>query len=180
MRELGVARTRSQSRLAWIEGTAEATGLDAARYRMVSFGSSFNVVDRVRALAESRRIAQANGWFCCMWNHRDLDDPVQASIEAIIKRFVPDYSYGLRREDQGPFLRDSGVFRDVAFKEFTVAHEQSTEDMIEAWRSHATLSRQSGDRFPAVIDEISGYLDGLGKPVVGIPYVTRIWLAQFD
>ena len=179
MRALGIERTRPLGNMHWIEGTAEATGLDDARYRIVSFGSSFNVVDRPRALQEARRISRSDGWFCCLWNHRVLDDPIQRRIEAIIKRFVPDYSYGLRREDHGPFLQDSGMFRDVAFREFGVVHEQSIEDTIEAWQSHATLSRQSGRDFPAIVAEISRCLHGIGSPRIAIPYVTRIWLAQF-
>ncbi|MEQ9331555.1 methyltransferase domain-containing protein [Thalassobaculum sp.] len=179
MRALGIERTRTLGNMRWIEGTAEATGLDDARYRVVSFGSSFNVVDRPRALQEARRISLPAGWFCCMWNHRVLDDPIQERIESIIKRFVPGYSYGLRREDHGPFLRESGMFRDVDFKEFEVVHQQAIEDTIEAWQSHATLARQSGRHFPDIVGEISRYLRGIGSPRIAIPYVTRIWLGQF-
>lgn len=67
---------------------------------MVSFGSSFNVVERPAALREVKRIAVARGWFACRWNHRDLDDPLQKEVEATIVSLVPGYGYGVRREDQ--------------------------------------------------------------------------------
>ena len=40
-----------------------------------------------------------NGWFACMWNHRDVEDPIQKNIENIITSFIPNYDYGLRRQD---------------------------------------------------------------------------------
>ena len=45
-------------------------------YHMTTFGSSFNVCDRQKALLESKRILVKEGWFACMWNHRDLEDPI--------------------------------------------------------------------------------------------------------
>ena len=99
MRALGIKRTERFSNVRWFEGTGEKTGQPDATFDLVTFGSSFNVTDRELALKETARILKPEGWFACMWNHRDLSDPLQSKIEAIIGSHVEGYSYGSRRED---------------------------------------------------------------------------------
>lgn len=178
MRARGSARTTGHAGVAWFEGTGERTGQPTAAFDLVTFGSSFNVCDRPRALAESARVLKPGGWFACMWNHRILDDPIQTEIEAIIVRCVPGYRHGTRREDQTEVIRGSGLYGPVVRIEADIVHRQSVADCVKAWRSHATLERQAGTRFPRVIDEIEGYLSGLARPQIEVPYVTRIWTAR--
>lgn len=178
MRAFGMERTRGESRVRWAEGTGENTGQPAAAFDLATFGSSFNVVEREKALKEVVRILKPAGWFACMWNHRDLNDPLQARIEDAIRKQIPGYDYGLRRQDQAEFLKASGIFREVHFIDSKVLHHQSTADCYEAWRSHATLERQAGERFGNVLGAIQGVLDSIGKPEITIPYDTRIWYAQ--
>ena len=142
------------------------------------FGSSFNVTDRSKTLVEVKRIAEPDGWFAAMWNHRDIDDPIQSEIEGIILAAVPDYNYGTRREDQEKFLRQSGYLRDVTKIEGPVTHEMSVGDVVDAWRSHATLQRQSGHKFEAIVDEIREFLDSNCSETIVVPYTTRIWAGQ--
>lgn len=177
MRRIGIERTANRAGVRWSEGVGEDTGRPDATYRLVSFGSSFNVCDRTLALAEARRIGVEGAWFTAMWNHRDLEDPIQAEIEAIIGRHVPDYGYGVRREDQSEFLRDSGALADITAVEGTILHTMPTEVATEAWRSHATLQRQAGDRFEQVVDEIGAHLASLGTEII-VPYRTRAWIGR--
>ena len=178
MREQGVKRTSDYPNVRWYEGTGEASGQPDSHFDLVTFGSSFNVVDRQAALREARRILVPRGWMACMWNHRDLDDPIQARIETIIKARVSGYDYGSRREDQTQFLENSGIFSDVRFVEGTVEHRQPVSDVVEAWRSHATLQRQAGEQFSKLVDEISDYLRDLGDSSISVPYTTRLWMAR--
>ena len=177
MRTLGSSRTRG---VEWCEGTGEDAGQPDGAFDLVTFGSSFNESDRARALVETARIARRSGWFACMWNHRDLDDPLQAAIEETIARHVPGYSYGTRREDQVDVIRRSGLFCGVQRIEGGVVHAQDRDEVVEAWRSHATLQRQAGARFDAVVDAIARLLDERGERTVRVPYTTRIWLAQLQ
>ena len=113
-----------------------------------------------------------------MWNHRDLNSPIQSQIEAIIKKFVPDYSYGTRREDQSQIIEKSGLFEEVITISSKVIHTQSKDECIEAWRSHATLQRQSKDKFEKIIDAIDSLLNSLNLIDIKIPYETKIWMAK--
>lgn len=179
MRAQGIKRTQSLKNVRWSEGTGEATGQPAAMFDIVTFGSSFNVTDRPKALTEARRLLKPRGWFACMWNHRDLDDPLQSAIEATIRRHIRDYDYGARREDQTAVILASGYAKAVETIEGPVMHRQSVDDCIEAWRSHATLQRQAGERFDAIVEEIAALVRKAGSAELHIPYVSRIWLAQF-
>ena len=178
MRELGIKRTRHLPNVNWVEGTGEDTTLEANQFDFVSFGSSFNVVDTNKALAEVKRICKPNAWFTCMWNHRDLKDEIQASIEAIIVGEINGYNYGARREDQTNKLVASNLFNEIKKIEGQIQHEMTTEEIIEAWRSHATLERQAGSKFQTIIEKIDAYLKRLKVPTIFVPYTTRVWLAQ--
>jgi ubiquinone/menaquinone biosynthesis C-methylase UbiE len=178
MRANGIKRTEHFPNVKWHEGTGEATGQGRSVFDMVTFGSSFNVCDRQRALLETARILKPNGWFACMWNHRQLDDPIQASIEAIIKGRVDSYGYGTRREDQTHEIDSSALFGPVVHLDSRVIHEQTIKECVEAWRSHATLERQAGSKFAEVVNEIESYLRSLRRETIQIPYSTNIWVAQ--
>lgn len=178
MRAHGIARTADYPLVSWFEGTGESTGQKTQSFDLVTFGSSFNVCDRQLALREVSRILKPEGWFACLWNHRSLTDPVQCEIEAIIKKRVPGYGYGSRREDQTPIIDGSGLFGDVLHLDSTILHRQTVDECVEAWRSHATLARQAGSEFGNVISEIQVFLRNLDQQLIVIPYLTNVWIAQ--
>lgn len=178
MRANGVKRTEAFPNVRWVEGVGEHTGLDAGQFRLVTFGSSFNVCDRQQALEETDRILMPGGYFACMWNHRDLDDPLQKEIEAVIKRNIADYSYGTRREDQTAIIDASGLFKTVQFVSGRVEHHILAEDFIEGWKSHGTVYRQSPAIFDKIVSEIRGVVESKHQETIVVPYTTRIWMAQ--
>jgi ubiquinone/menaquinone biosynthesis C-methylase UbiE len=177
MRALGIQVT-SDFDVRWIEATAEAPGLPAGAFQLVTFGSSFPTTDRPTALRQIHRLLRPGGWLALMSNHRDLDDPIQKAIEAVIHAAIPDYRYGLRREDQTEPIRASGLFGEVHRVDKPVLHHQSVEDIVEAWRSHGTVHRQAGDRFHDIIAGIEQVLVDVGQDPIAVPYTTRLWLAQ--
>ncbi|HEY9843729.1 MAG: class I SAM-dependent methyltransferase [Candidatus Sericytochromatia bacterium] len=178
MRALGQQRTAELDQVHWHQGTGEATGQPDQAFALVSFGSSFNVCDREAALRETCRILQPRGWFACLWNHRDLDDPLQGEIETLIRSFLPEYGYGTRRQDQTEPIVASGLFEAVQSVSGRVIHSQSLEDCVTAWRSHATLQRQAGARFPEIVAAIESLLRSRGQASIRIPYDTRVWFAR--
>jgi ubiquinone/menaquinone biosynthesis C-methylase UbiE len=175
MRKFGKENTKTTS-VEWSKGTGEETGLSDTSAHIAFFGSSFNVTDREKTLKEVYRILVPNGWFVCMWNHRDLDNQIQKDVEEAIKKVIPDYNYGSRREDQTEVINKSNLFSDVSHleKKFTVSI--SKEDYVEAWKSHGTLQRQAGDRFNEIIDSIEKVV--ADYDTLEVPYFTRIYYAQ--
>lgn len=178
MRGNGIKRTEQYKNVQWYEGVGEHTGMESDKYDLVTFGSSFNVCNRQEALIEVKRILKDAGWFACMWNHRDLKDPLQKEIEDILKAEIEHYSYGTRREDQTDVINQSGLFKDVVYIEGTVVHDVLTEDFIEGWKSHGTVHRQSKDKFDLINAKIRDVVEARGQEYIKIPYTTRIWMAQ--
>ena len=71
----------------------------------------------------------------CLWNHRDLSDPIQAEIEKIIRRAIPSYGYGARRNDQTLIIQGSGLFSNITQFEGAIKHTQTVAECVEAWRA---------------------------------------------
>ena len=176
MRQYGVANTAGRS-IAWSNGTGEETGIQDSSVSACFFGSSFNVLRQDDALQEVSRITTPSGWFGCMWNHRDLDDPLQSRIEQTILSVLPSYDYGTRRQDPTQVLRGSNLFGGVVKIESRFEVEMTRSDVVDAWRSHETLSRQAGNRFNELVGRIEGLID---TTTVSVPYFTRIWIAQLS
>lgn len=176
MRAIGKNLTGRLGPVFWQEGVAEETKMPDKIFDLVTFGSSFNTVRRPEALRETYRILKDEGWFGCLWNHRDLEDPVQRQVEECIKAHVPEYSYGSRREDQSEVIRESGLFHAPLFIEEQHEVHIAKEDYLAAWRSHATLHRQAGVHFEKIIQAIEGLINGTG--VLRVPYKTRLWAAR--
>lgn len=178
MRANGIKRTEHFDNVHWSEGVGEHTGMEDSKFKLVTFGSSFNVCDRLEALNETKRILKEHGWFACMWNHRDLKDPLQEEIEDIFKKEIGLYDYGIRRQDQTKIIEESGLFKDVIYIERNVIHNVFAEDFIEGWKSHGTLQRQSKDKFEAINQRIKELIESKGQKYIKVPYTTRIWMAQ--
>jgi SAM-dependent methyltransferase len=173
MRAIGSAEV-PQAR--WLAARAQATGLPARCARLVTFGSSFNVVPADAALHESARLLQTDGWLVCLWNHRDLDDPEQARLQAVIDEHVPGYAHGSRRDDPTPVLAGDGRFDEVVHLQGTLLHELPCADFVHGFRAHATLVRQAGAALPRVLDALTTALHG--RRTIAVPFVTRIYAAR--
>ncbi|MBS5843479.1 MAG: class I SAM-dependent methyltransferase [Clostridiales bacterium] len=180
MRKRGVTRTAHLPQISWHEGLGEATGMETGIFDLVTFGSSFNVCDQQRALKEAHRILKPKGYIACLWNYRDLEDPLQHEIERVIREALPDYSYGNRRQDQTKALLQNGLFDKVIHMEASVLHQLTAVDFADGWKSHATLQRQSQKKFDNILKNINDVIDFHsidGKVIV--PYTTHVWMAQW-
>ncbi len=174
MMAIGVKNTAGMS-VTWIKGVGENTGLPESSVHAAFFGSSFNVLDQKATLSEVARILVSDGYFACMWNHRDLNDPLQNQIEEIIRQMIPDYNYGSRREDPTAIINESKLFGQVSYLEQEFKVEVPSNLFLDGWKSHATLERQAGQQFAAVLGRIQELL--MHYEVIAVPYSTRIWFA---
>lgn len=175
MRKIGIDNTKN-FKAEWIEGTGEKTNINDSSVNHVFFGSSFNVINQENALKETKRILKNKGSFACMWNHRDLSDPVQKEIENIIRKHIPNYNYGTRREDPTDAISKSNMFIKVKNIQKHFIVKMKTQDIISAWESHETLSRQAGNNFKKIISDIHSYLKK--RDFYNVPYTTKIWYAN--
>ena len=118
-----------------------------------------------------------NGWFVCMWNHRDQSDSTQKQIEEIIKNFIPNYNYGLRRKAPNEFITNCVFFSSIKNRKYRFVIPMKGSDIIDAWRSHDTLFRQSNGKFDHIINSIADFLT---EEYYHIPYFTRCWFTRLS
>lgn len=163
-------------RARWLASRGESLPLASGSVGLVAYGSSFNVLPPQAALDECARVLAGGGVWLAVWNHRDLDDPLQHAVEQAIRRLVPDYAYGSRREDPSAQVRAHGAFEAPAAAEQRFVVEMPATDWLAAWRSHATLQRQAGARWEAVLGAITDVVGSAAT--LQIPYATRLWHAR--
>ncbi len=175
MRAVGVSLDRAPG-IRWHASRGEATGLPTGAIDLVSFGSSFNVIDAALALDESARLLRPGGAVVLLWNHRVLDDPLQAMIEATIRSMLPGFVPGSRRQDPSPLLRAHPAFGEPRAAALESIHETTVAAFVDGFRAHATLARQAGELLPQVLEGIATLLRG--RKSIAVPFITRIWVAS--
>ncbi|UFS72437.1 class I SAM-dependent methyltransferase [Geomonas sp. RF6] len=180
MRGFGIERTAESSQVKWVKANGTETGIADATANWVTFGSSFNVMDRTLALKEAHRILKPGGYFSCMWNHRNLHDPIQEQAENIIVSFVPDYDRGVRREDQRPVLEEhEHLFGEILYLESDFVVPRTIDQYISAWRSvknkYWDFATEEG---AALFGKITEAMRKELPAEFTIRYTTRAWTAQ--
>lgn len=173
MRAIG-QRDVAQAR--WLPTRGEASGLPPQCCALLTFGSSFNVLPPQAALDTAALLLRPAGWLVCLWNHRDLDDPLQARLQAAIERHVPGYAHGRRRDDPSATIAADGRFGEVVRLSGTLLHTTPARAFVGGFRAHATLVRQAGAALPAVLDAMAAVL--AGRERIDVPFVTRIFAAR--
>jgi SAM-dependent methyltransferase len=173
MRAIG-QRDVAQAR--WLPTRGEATGLPPQCCALLTFGSSFNVLPPHAALDTAAYLLRPGGWLVCLWNHRDLDDPLQARLQAAIEQHVPSYAHGSRRNDPSAMMAADGRFGAVVRITGTLVHTTAARAFVEGFRAHATLVRQAGVLLPVVLDEMTVVL--AGRERIDVPFITRIYAAR--
>ena len=180
MRFYGEKNTKKFSNVNWSSGTGENTTLKSNSVYCTFFGSSFNTVNYKKAFTEIRRILIKKGYFCCMWNHRNLNNVHQRAIEKIIKSHLPNYNYGDRRFDYRTIIKKEKSFKNVEKITQSFSIKINKKDFIKAWNSHGTLKRncQNNNHFRKIIKSITNYVNFLKTDFVEVPYDNVAYLAQ--
>ena len=92
MREAAEAQFRDQPGFRSIDGTAEATSLEAASVGLVVAGQAFHWFDVARTRTEFARILRPAGIVALFWNSRHLDTtPFLRGYETLLQDFATDY-----------------------------------------------------------------------------------------
>ncbi|EAH4794403.1 class I SAM-dependent methyltransferase [Campylobacter jejuni] len=179
MREIGINRTRDKN-ITWIRAVANNTTLENESFDWVTFGSSFDVIDRNESLQEAYRLLKKDAYFTCMWNHRDLNDPIQKIAENTIVEFVPNYTRGTRKEDQRPIIESrKDLFDNIVYTEEDFYFHQNIENYINAWKSvknkYWDVATKEGEE---LLDKIMNKIKERLPKEFSIKYTTRTWSAR--
>ncbi len=176
MRDIALGKPALRTGVRWVACRGEALPLRAASAGLVAYGSSFNVLPVRAALDECARVLAPGGYWMALWNHRDLDDPLQREVEALIRRRLPAYDYGRRRASPEPDVAAHGAFGTVRADAQRFVIEMPAADWLQAWQSHATLERQAGSSLPHILEGIRALVGD--ARMLQVPYITRVWTAR--
>ena len=92
MREAAEAQFCEQPRFRSLDGTAEATSLEADSVDLVAAGQAFHWFDVARTRTEFARILRPDGIVVLFWNSRHLDTtPFLKGYEKLLQDFATDY-----------------------------------------------------------------------------------------
>ena len=124
MRVAAEAQFRDVSRFHSIDGTAEATSLEAASVDLVVAGQAFHWFDVERTRTEFARILRPGGIVALFWNSRHLDTtPFLKGYEKLLQDFATDYRQVDHQRIDASVLK--GFFGGDHFQTRTFPNSQS-------------------------------------------------------
>jgi ubiquinone/menaquinone biosynthesis C-methylase UbiE len=182
MRQNGMADSKN-TKISWLAGTAEATGLADSSADWLSMASSFHWANFDTATKEFHRVLRAGGRFTALWNPRLIEvNPLLVEIEAHLDTLRPN----IKRISSGRSgitetlteqLWASPYFEDVVYSEGRHVVEMTPERYLGAWRSVNDLRVQLGpEQFDAFLTFVEKRIAGL--QVIEATYLTRAWSAR--
>ena len=177
------SKDSDHTRIRWIAGSAEATGLEDASADWLSMASSFHWANFDTAIKEFHRVLRSGGRFTALWNPRLIEvSPLLVEIEAHLDTLRPN----IKRVSSGRSgitetlteqLWASPYFDDVVYLEGRHVIAMTSERYLGAWRSVNDLRVQLG---PEKFDSFLGFVEQKIAGLHGIEatYLTRAWSAR--
>jgi SAM-dependent methyltransferase len=165
-------------RVAWREGTGEATGLAPGSADLVVCAQAFHWFRQREALAEFHRILRPRGRVALVWNTRSRSDPLtRGYIEAI--RAVNGEHPAETRAFEPDVVSADGWFTPAVLRTFDHAQALDRAGLIGRSVSASYVPKE-GEPF----DRLVGMLDALyerhrdADGLVTLRYVTEVWGAE--
>jgi len=109
-----------------VDGSAEATGLEASSVDLVTAAQAFHWFDPAAARAEMTRILRAPGWVALVWNDRAAS-PFNDDYEAMLDQYAPDYA-NVRERDRAPGPKMRAFFAPAQFRSASFPSAQSFDE----------------------------------------------------
>lgn len=171
MREAGTRHPRIQ----WIDGTAEATGLDDGQVDLVTCFQAFHWFDPGPAIAELTRIVRPGGAIAAIWNERDSSDPFTREYGALVRQ-ISDNHPAESRENSVSALYESNRVGPVEHERFP--HEQSLDlEGLIGRASSTSYLPSSGEAYEEMARRLESLFETWNEGgVVTIRYVTSLYL----
>jgi len=113
-----------------LDGTAEAIPLPDHSVDVVAVAQAFHWFDQDKALPEIHRVLREEGSLVLVWNMRDLDDPLQRSVEdllAPVRQDVPGQALGAWRDPLG----QSALFGPAVVGTFEYEQQFTADDLCD-------------------------------------------------
>jgi len=155
-----------------VDATAEELPFPDGFADAITVAQAFHWFDLDRALPELHRVLRPGGSLALIWNSRDLDDPVQRGVEALlapVRARIPDQQLGAWRE---PMAR-SPLFGAAETAEFSHAQLFTTDDLCARVASTSFVAAMPAIDREALLARVRALTHGREEPF-SFPYKTEV------
>jgi ubiquinone/menaquinone biosynthesis C-methylase UbiE len=148
-----------------LAGSAEALPLEDASADAITVASAVHWFDLGRALPEFHRVLKPGGGLGVVGQGRALDQPLQAAVQKIIGRYLPDESeFGLWRAE----VEASGLFGPLETIESSFEQLFDAEGFAERIGTISYVARLTGDERAEVLERVREL--GEAQPETPFPF----------
>lgn len=156
-----------------LEGTAQAIPLPTASADAVTAAQAFHWFATRESLDEIRRVLREGGGLGLIWNRRDQRDPLQATIETIIRPYrgrAPAHEWDRWREA----LRESPAFAASGERQFSHQQTVDRDGLLDRVASTSFIASLADAERAAVLKEVGDLVAGQASIV--LPYITDVFI----
>jgi SAM-dependent methyltransferase len=155
MRLAGEEYLASYDNFSSVNGSAEATTLDAASVDFVTAGQAFHWFEPEATRREFLRILKPGGWVLVVWNDRRVSEtPFGRDYEELLMRFGLDYA---RVREAYPQMQDmTNFFGEGKFREVELPNEQTLDHdgLVGRLCSSSCVPKEDHPNFAPMIAEV--------------------------
>ena len=157
-------------------GTAEALPLPDASADAITVAQAMHWFDHSQALPELRRVLRPTGSLGLIWNSRDLSDPLQEQLEALLapaRQKVPaQIELGWREP-----LRRSQLYGPIEEQRFRNEQLSTAQDLRDRVTSTSFVAAMAAAEREALLDRVQSLVAGMPEPF-GFQYETEVYVTQ--
>lgn len=161
MRQIAESKFTSNNNFISISGTAENTTLQDQCIDYITAAQSFHWFNRDTFRKECQRILKKNGQVILIWNCRNEQNKIVQEIDAISRKYCPDFSgssCGMRgarsKDDYKDFFRT-----DYDTKSFSNPIIFNKESFLGLHQSASYCPSKNNNNYFEYIDSLSSYFD---------------------
>jgi SAM-dependent methyltransferase len=158
-----------------IDGTAEAIPMEDGSAALVTVAQAFHWFDLDRALPEIHRVLRPGGRLALVWNMRDLEDPVQRGVEALLARHRGRLDAQREGKWRAP-LAASPLFGTPDTAEFRYEQQFNVDDLVDRVRSTSFVAAMAEEERRPLLDEVRELVADCDEPFP-FSYVTEVLLS---
>jgi SAM-dependent methyltransferase len=158
-----------------LEGTAESIPLPPASADAVTAAQAFHWFATRPALMEIHRVLRPRSGLALIWNRRDLTDPLQAALDAIMRPHrggAPAHEWDRWRQA----LVGNPLFRPAGERQFRLDQVVDQQGVVDRVLSTSFIASMDGARRAEIVGRVQAAIAGHGQMV--LRYVTDVFLFE--
>ena len=154
------------------EGTAEALPLADGSVDAVTVAQAFHWFDPQPALREIHRVLRPDGGLALVWNTRDLDDPVHAAWDEVVRDARGAIGDRLDSDERAEIER-SGLFGPVEEFQHRWTQRLTVDQFVDVVASRSYVAALDEPKKASMLARVRRLGESLGEPIP-FRYVTVV------